>query len=171
MLISFLDTSTGAATAAAPTFHIIDTSAGLLQFVSGGASTAGTIIFNNMDVYTPPSVAVWAYLQSQIVVGLRNNVGQIQFNQSLMTVASYSPNPASAEGDTLTIIGTNFQEGMNASVDYTVGSALPIINCGVVTFINNTQIQVTIPAMTAGSYPLTLINSNKGYIVFSVTTA
>lgn len=172
MQIIIVDTSNGSATPAAPSIHIIDTTSGLVQFISGGVSTPGTIVFNQngTPVFTPPSNAVWAYLQTQVTLGLMNGVQQLNFaNYPLMTITAPAAFPIA--GGVMTINGTGFQSGCTCSADISSGSAIAVTNLGTASFINSTALQINFPATSAGTYVLTVFNPNGNYATIAVTTS
>ena len=172
MLILIPDFNQGVAVPTAPSYHIMDTNAGLVQFVSGGVSSPGGVVFNGTAIYTPPTVAIWAFIQKTVTLGLMNGLMQVSFLPTILaTVTSALPNPVSIAGGTLTLVGTNFQNGMTAVMDYTAGSALPICQLGAVNVIDSTDATIVIPATTAGTYSITLFNTDGSYVTTSVTTA
>lgn len=173
MTVIFPDFTGGSATNSAPTYHILDTSAGILQFVSGGAGP-GTVVFNNNVVYTCPSIAIWQYLQTQVAFAIVQGASQINFANftNPPVESSYTADPFPIAGGTLTINGFNFQQNCNVYVDYGGGgSGLPTTSLGQSTFVSENQITVTIPAIPANTYAATIINPDGGYCTFALTTA
>jgi len=169
MLITFVDGATSPAVSTAPTYYFVDTSSGVLQFVSGGASAAGTISLNGIALFTPGSVGLWAYLQTQVTLGLQNDLSKLSFVSSVPPSASAAT--ASISGGTMNVTGTGFQPGCWAILDYAVGSALSVANLGTATFILDTSVSFTVPATSAGTYKVTLFNPDGGYVIFGVTTS
>jgi hypothetical protein len=164
MIITFVDSSTSSATAANPTFHIIDTSAGLLQFVSAGASTPGSIDFNTVGFYTPATTAEWAYLQMRVALAIQQGLTSLSFVPATTTVLT-SASGISHTGGTSTLVGLGFQAGMTVSLDVSSGSAYNVQNCGTATVVSSKSATITIQPTTAGTYNMTIFNPDGSYAV------
>jgi hypothetical protein len=165
MLIILLDTTTGSATSIAPTYHILDTAGGSVQFVSGGSTSPGTISFNGTTIFTPATIAVWGYLQGQITNAILQGVQTLSFvNLAGPTVTSATG--VLAAGGVTSVVGTGFQPQCSGMLDVAAGSALSIMNLGYATYTDDQHVAFTVPAVTAGTYKLTIFNPDGGYVVF-----
>ena len=175
MQIILPDYSTTGATSSYPFLNVIDTSAGVLVFNPSN----GTIVFNGTVICTPPSISLWYYIQLKVTLAQQQGASQISFftagQNPFITPTSSSDITGPATGGLITINGGFFQNSpvvwMDSGPIGGGGSALPITQATGVTFVNSGEITVTIPATTAGTYVLSLMNPDNSYTSIDIVTS
>lgn len=139
--------------------------------VSGAtyATVASTVISPTQISFTAP-----AHAAGSASIRVTNPDGSTVLRENAITysaagaptISSGAPNPISTSGGTFTITGTNFVAGATVKID---GASVTVIAVD-----SATQIRVTAPAKSAGSYSVEVINpdaSTSGAISNAITYA